>query len=433
MEDPLSYTPAKPIKVPTISPEMVIDHIVDTFGTGSQGIICDIHLAIAATNGYGVKSEECKRLAELFARAVDAPKTGEIIDLDEVYKLRAKIVKGYPYFMKKYDQPIVETTCVLDNLFLEGRRRFFEIRNSAHNAQPVHIRSRSASASSRGQDKRKKDTTKKDKEFLNWFASLDAAVLTNSAAGCLPIIKQPTAGRKPRTSIDVTKKSTNSVKSKEEEDKEGDTASMSSITSVKGRRGSTAVKPKETKAKPSVNFSSHLDGIPDRNIIFNGMTAVTNRLQWSESNDGFSMVDLDRKTPGENNGIDKLVQCLLDSAKTGAISKDNKLMLTISWGKLSLKLPQTIGNMKPKNIKEFVELIKQNNDVKFSFNATDIEKITRRNVCIAEKYRKYSISISHKSIFRNHRVNLQLNMFSFVKYPTIPRNKSHLFLMIKRS
>jgi hypothetical protein len=117
MDEPLSYQSAEKKIVEKITSEVVVDHIVESFGTGAQGIICDAHLAIADQFPEHTRSSSCKRLAELFARAVDAPKTGEIIDLNEVYKLKAKYCQKYPPFMMKYDQEPRDSKSILNNLF----------------------------------------------------------------------------------------------------------------------------------------------------------------------------------------------------------------------------------------------------------------------------------------------------------------------------
>ncbi len=101
MDEPLSYEGSTKKLVPKITNEIIIDHIIELFGARNEGIICDVHLAIADSHKEHTRSDECKYLAELFARVVDAPKTGEIIELNQVYQLRAKHCRGYPFFYEK--------------------------------------------------------------------------------------------------------------------------------------------------------------------------------------------------------------------------------------------------------------------------------------------------------------------------------------------
>ena len=124
MDEPLSYEPAEKKIVDEITNEIVIDHIVKSFGTGAQGIICDVHLALTDQHPEHTRSDDCKRLAELFARAVDAPKTGESIVLDEVYALKTKYCQQYPLFMMKYDQQSRDSNSILNNLFEKASNHF---------------------------------------------------------------------------------------------------------------------------------------------------------------------------------------------------------------------------------------------------------------------------------------------------------------------
>jgi hypothetical protein len=124
------------------------------------------------------------------------------------------------------------------------------------------------------------------------------------------------------------------------------------------------------------------ENIPNRNIIFNGMTSVANRLKWNLSTDGSFIVDLDAKPSGENNAVDKLVQLMIDSGKASSLPPDTKRTLIISWGKLFLKIPQAIDDTKPKNIKELNQLIKETNYVEFSFRPDDIKTVTNERVSV---------------------------------------------------
>jgi len=77
----------------------VQDFFVDFLVSSSIGPISNAHAVKA--DECGVQSSQCERLAELAARAVDFPKTGEIVRLAE--DLRPK---KYPDFMEKVDKPM---------------------------------------------------------------------------------------------------------------------------------------------------------------------------------------------------------------------------------------------------------------------------------------------------------------------------------------
>ncbi|UJR24243.1 hypothetical protein I4U23_027210 [Adineta vaga] len=162
MDEPLSYEPAEKKIVEEITNEIVVDHIVQSFGTGAQGIICDVHLAIATKLPEHTRSLECKRLAELFARAVDAPKTGENIVLDEVYELKTRYCQQYPLFMMKYDQESCDSNSILNDLFEKALKHL--------NAPHENLPRRPINANSQIQLKRRSE---KDENFKKWLAEHD--------------------------------------------------------------------------------------------------------------------------------------------------------------------------------------------------------------------------------------------------------------------
>lgn len=159
MEEPLSYEPAKKQTVEKMTKEIVIDHLVESLGTGVQGLICDVHLVMADCLPERTKSGECKYLAELFARAVDAPKTGEIIPLDEVYKFQATYCNKYPEFMRKYDQPIRDSTNILNKLFRKASAQLYGY--SIRTAPDVHPKCHTMQNKARA----------RDEQFEQWLES----------------------------------------------------------------------------------------------------------------------------------------------------------------------------------------------------------------------------------------------------------------------
>jgi hypothetical protein len=413
MDEPLSYEAPPKKLLPKITNEIVIDHIIESFGAGSQGIICDVHLAIADSHQDHTRSADCKYLAELFARAVDAPKTGEIIDLDKVYELRAKHCRGYPLFMKKYDQPIRDSNSILNKLFLRARRHLFMLREQGLQTSPQRPYTRSQAAAAKARAQRKIETNVQDKELQKWLLSLDIHRSEDNTSESLPVLVNSSVIKKPSRSTNNKGKEIDSKSlelpteqpiaapkkrikkptlKKEEEEVESEPVQ---IPSTKGKRASidsktsgSATAESAVIPKPSASIPSAIDNILNRNIVFNGMTTVSNRLKWNEkSNDSF-IIDLDTKTSGENNAVDKIIQLMIDSAKASPSPANTKLTLVISWGELVLKIPQAMEDTKPKNIKELSQIIKENNDVEFSFREYDIKTITDERVS-AENYSIY--------------------------------------------
>lgn len=78
------------------------------------GMIDNTHKALA--DQLGIEHEECLKLAEIHAKAVDAPKTG---DWQEVPKESREMLKKYPDFMLKHDKPSYPSSNVLGEMFRE--------------------------------------------------------------------------------------------------------------------------------------------------------------------------------------------------------------------------------------------------------------------------------------------------------------------------
>ncbi len=81
-----------------------MDHILETFTNNAPGIIANTHKVIADKHPSGTHSNECKDCALLFARAIDARKTGENINLDGINQLKEKYCQTYPAWMMKFDK-----------------------------------------------------------------------------------------------------------------------------------------------------------------------------------------------------------------------------------------------------------------------------------------------------------------------------------------
>ncbi|UJR11489.1 hypothetical protein I4U23_015669 [Adineta vaga] len=197
MDDPLSYEAASPKKVPTITQDIIVDHIIDSLGAESQGIICDTHLAIADFHREHTRFKECIYLAELFARAVDAPKSGETINLDRVYELRDEYCERYPLFMKKYDRPVRNSDSTLNKLFTKARNNFFSQRDSGISLQSSSsVMLKPLKQQQQQQHQSKVDST--DREFQQWLVSHSTRISDDKNSSTTP---------KPQTTTELTQNS----------------------------------------------------------------------------------------------------------------------------------------------------------------------------------------------------------------------------------
>jgi len=120
--EPLSHSPANKLTVPNITNEMVIDYFLDAIGTNCYSLIADIHTAVADQTEMGTLSQECVKLATLFYRAIDSPKTGEIINMDIVSSLMDTFYTKVPRFMMKFDRPYYESKSILEKLYLNAKK-----------------------------------------------------------------------------------------------------------------------------------------------------------------------------------------------------------------------------------------------------------------------------------------------------------------------
>jgi RNA-dependent RNA polymerase len=126
--EPLSYEGAKKMEVPLINHETIIDHIVESFGAGViLGMIANTHTVVADKHPERSFSEPCKRLAELFALAVDSPKTGKFIDKEELKPFQKKYCTSWPKFMRKFGERSSDSTSILEKLFIRATERYQEL------------------------------------------------------------------------------------------------------------------------------------------------------------------------------------------------------------------------------------------------------------------------------------------------------------------
>lgn len=130
--EPLSYESSKKAETLSITYEAIIDHIINYFGeSGLLGEICNLHTLLADKHREHSLSDDCKKLAEMFAIAVDAPKTGKTIKGEELTPFRRKLTGKCPFFMWKRSGPFEQSSSVTERLFLKGREKYFSLMESA--------------------------------------------------------------------------------------------------------------------------------------------------------------------------------------------------------------------------------------------------------------------------------------------------------------
>ncbi|PQM32728.1 RNA-dependent RNA polymerase 6 [Prunus yedoensis var. nudiflora] len=85
------------------------------------GPICNAHVVHADRSDDGALDENCLKLAELAALAVDFPKTGKIVSLPHHLKPRL-----YPDFLGKEDNQSYKSTKILGRLYRKVRDAYDE-------------------------------------------------------------------------------------------------------------------------------------------------------------------------------------------------------------------------------------------------------------------------------------------------------------------
>ena len=127
--EPLAYGSAEKAKVSAIDQTMIVEHIVKTFGAGGVvGMIANTHTVAAdrCSKENHSFAPDCKKLAELFSIAIDAPKTGKTVDKEELRPYQRKYCSKWPQFMMKLDEPTYESQSILEKLFLYGKEQYFK-------------------------------------------------------------------------------------------------------------------------------------------------------------------------------------------------------------------------------------------------------------------------------------------------------------------
>ena len=137
--EPLLYPPTKKSFVNVVTNELIVDHVLDTFTDNKSGIIANTHKVIADKHPLGTHSEECKECAALFARAIDACKTGEIISLDRINQLKDKYYQTCPAWMMKFDKPLMDppSTSINEILYRKAQEAWIDQDNFQDILRPL--------------------------------------------------------------------------------------------------------------------------------------------------------------------------------------------------------------------------------------------------------------------------------------------------------
>ncbi|CAF3568479.1 unnamed protein product [Rotaria sp. Silwood1] len=134
--EPLSYTGAKKSEVPSITSDIIIEHIIKSFGASIiLGMIANTHTVVADKHSQHSFSDECKKLAELFSIAVDSPKTGHFIDMQELRPFQKKYCKDWPEYMRKFAERTYKSNSILEILFIQAKENYFKWKEN-----PIFIR-----------------------------------------------------------------------------------------------------------------------------------------------------------------------------------------------------------------------------------------------------------------------------------------------------
>ena len=129
---PLLYPSAPKSEVPRVNNELIVEHILDTLIDKAPGVVANTHSAIAEKHSMGTRSDECKECALLFARAIDARKTGENIDMNRIRGFKEKFCQSYPSWMRKFDKPTMDPPSTSINEILYTKAEEAELHNDGY-------------------------------------------------------------------------------------------------------------------------------------------------------------------------------------------------------------------------------------------------------------------------------------------------------------
>lgn len=110
---PMEYTPAVVKELPRpVNHLDIIDFFTKNMVNENLGTICNAHVVHADLSEYGALDENCLKLAELAALAVDFPKTGKVVTMPNELK-----PKMYPDFMGKPESQSYKSDKILGRMY----------------------------------------------------------------------------------------------------------------------------------------------------------------------------------------------------------------------------------------------------------------------------------------------------------------------------
>ena len=124
--EPLPYE-SKETKIDKLEPytiKDVISYYAEYINYNNLGLISDAHSALSDKDKDGAKSGTSKTLAEKFSDAVDAPKTGEKVKLED-----EENPKEFPHFMEKNKNKSYHSNKILGKLYDQSKNMIF-LRNN---------------------------------------------------------------------------------------------------------------------------------------------------------------------------------------------------------------------------------------------------------------------------------------------------------------
>ncbi|KAJ4732920.1 RNA-dependent RNA polymerase [Rhynchospora pubera] len=116
----MDYTAVEEKKLPrNVLPEDIMNFFLKNMVNENLGVICNAHVVHADRSEYGAMDENCLKLAELAATAVDFPKTGKMAIMPP--NLRPKV---YPDFMEKDEHLSYRSNKILGKMYRKIKNAF---------------------------------------------------------------------------------------------------------------------------------------------------------------------------------------------------------------------------------------------------------------------------------------------------------------------
>ncbi|UJR12729.1 hypothetical protein I4U23_016903 [Adineta vaga] len=376
--EPLSYEGAKKAEVSLINQEVIVNHIVESFGAGVVlGMIANTHTVVADRHEKHSFSEPCKKLAELFALAVDSPKTGKFVDKAEIRPFQAKYCQRSPKFMRKLGEPTYDSTSVLEELFVRAESNYHKWHEKpVINAFPQGVRAIKGATTAEIQDEK----------FKRWLDGKSCEETANPGELPKNPIKKSDNKEPQDNSGSTTPKRTDNppsetpVKLKPTTNGKGNTTSDEKKSNIPTNPGATG---------PVAPFPTLLNSDscqPDFLMAVNAKTSTVTVIQFSPvASTTMYTVNLNKETtntPDRDSTIDKLTTYM---GKQDVFKKKSSpykeaihgsLYFVIFYGHIYFveqnPMPQKLGKLE--------ELIKEKNDQFIRFNYADTDRLHTQRV-----------------------------------------------------